>query len=156
LQTWLAPRRPGDFNQALMDLGSSICTARAPQCLRCPLRPLCATRGEAMAGPQRPPPVKLRPAYLLALRRGRVLLVRRPESARQLAGLWELPAAPARRGARLGEVLHRITRFAVTAQIFAPPPRWRARQGELLALAEARGAPLTGLCRKALGRYAPE
>jgi A/G-specific adenine glycosylase len=39
-------KRPGDFNQAMMELGATVCTPRAPACLMCPVVDLCATRGE--------------------------------------------------------------------------------------------------------------
>src|SRR5580698_2904629 len=39
-------KRPGDFNQAMMELGATVCTPRAPSCLMCPVIELCATRGE--------------------------------------------------------------------------------------------------------------
>jgi A/G-specific adenine glycosylase len=45
-QSLLPPDRPGDFNQAMMELGATVCTPRAPQCLICPVNELCATRGE--------------------------------------------------------------------------------------------------------------
>lgn len=45
---WLAPRRASTFNQALMDLGATICTARAPRCAVCPLRKVCPSAGRAV------------------------------------------------------------------------------------------------------------
>src|SRR5579872_889128 len=47
--SWLEPARPGDFNQAMMELGAIVCTPRAPSCLTCPVVELCATRGERPA-----------------------------------------------------------------------------------------------------------
>src|SRR6202008_2275140 len=43
-------QRPGDFNQAIMELGATVCTPRAPACLTCPLMELCAARGEIAGG----------------------------------------------------------------------------------------------------------
>src|SRR5687767_5998841 len=43
-QAWLAPRNPGDWNQAMMDLGATVCTPRAPRCDACPVADLCAAR----------------------------------------------------------------------------------------------------------------
>jgi len=45
-QQWLDPRQPGQFNQALMELGATLCAPRNPQCLMCPLAALCRTCGE--------------------------------------------------------------------------------------------------------------
>src|SRR5204862_292107 len=45
-QELLSPRRPGDFNQAMMELGATVCLPREPMCLACPVSGMCATRGE--------------------------------------------------------------------------------------------------------------
>jgi A/G-specific adenine glycosylase len=89
----LERERPGDFNQAMMELGATVCTPRAPACLRCPVVELCATRGE-MAGAGKLPRQKKREIhYALDYRsdHNRVFLVRRPCEARLMAGMWELP-----------------------------------------------------------------
>jgi A/G-specific adenine glycosylase len=114
----------GDFNQALMELGATVCTPRAPACPVCPLRAHCAAhaRGDAEAFPRpktRRPPRAVEQVALWLERRGCVLLVRRP--ARGLwGGLWEPPTgeraateppeAAARRvaRARIGLSLSRI------------------------------------------------
>jgi A/G-specific adenine glycosylase len=89
--------RPGDFNQALMELGARICTPRAPRCADCPVARYCAARagGTALDRPL-PKPRKAVPIFDLATavirdRNGRVLLVRRP-AAGLLAGMWAFPA----------------------------------------------------------------
>jgi len=83
--------RPGDFNQAMMELGATLCTPRAPACLACPVTKLCASRGE-LAGQAKPPRQKKREIhYTLDCRNGRVFLVQRPPDARLMAGMWELP-----------------------------------------------------------------
>ncbi len=85
--------KAGAWNQALMELGSQVCTARSPRCLLCPVRAGC-TGSDA---PERYPAPKEKKAVPKAkavaawwLRGGAVLLARRPESG-LLAGLWELP-----------------------------------------------------------------
>src|SRR6202035_928472 len=83
--------RPGDFNQAMMELGATVCTPRAPACLTCPVVELCATRGE-LAGATKAVRQKRREIHFaLYCREGRVLLVRRPSDASLMAGMWELP-----------------------------------------------------------------
>jgi A/G-specific adenine glycosylase len=87
--------RPGDLNQALMELGALVCTPRAPRCPACPLRRRCAARraGDAEALPVRAArarPRALEAVAALVVRRGRVLAVRRPARG-LLGGLWELP-----------------------------------------------------------------
>ncbi len=95
--TWAAAEqlldreRPGDFNQAMMELGATVCTPRAPACLTCPVVELCATRGE-MAGTAKAARQKKREIhYALDCRGGKVFLVQRASDASLMAGMWELP-----------------------------------------------------------------
>jgi len=97
------PCRPGDFNQALMELGATLCQPRNPSCLVCPLAGDCKTRGEHKK-PSRPPMLSREIAHALAVRetrrRGRagrpsgreVLLEQRPATLSVMPGLWQLPA----------------------------------------------------------------
>jgi A/G-specific adenine glycosylase len=90
-ETLLDRARPGDFNQAVMELGATVCTPRAPACLTCPVVEWCATRGE-MAGAAKVARQKKREIhYALACREGKVFLVQRARDARLMAGMWELP-----------------------------------------------------------------
>ena len=88
--------RPGDFNQALMDLGATVCKPVAPLCEKCPLAELCAARhagnAEAFPNPGRRTKVTFVQRVALFLERGdgSFLLARRPSSG-LLAGMWELP-----------------------------------------------------------------
>ena len=88
--------RPGDFNQALMELGAVICTPKQPQCGRCPIHMACGAyqMGDAERLPIRPKrkarPREVRIAGLSRDAQGRIWLVRRPLKG-LLAGLWELP-----------------------------------------------------------------
>ena len=91
-----APERPGDVNQALMDLGSRVCTPRRPRCGDCPLSSGCLAlrRGTVEERPSRkrrpPPPRRVEVAALLR-RDGRILALRRPSNG-LLGGLWDFPA----------------------------------------------------------------
>ncbi len=90
------PARPGDSNQALMELGATVCTPRRPRCLVCPLLSGCraAAAGEAERYPVPRPRRAAEARTLLAAvaeSGGRVLLVRRPEGSSLLAGTWEVP-----------------------------------------------------------------
>jgi A/G-specific adenine glycosylase len=94
------PDRPGDFNQALMELGATVCLPRNPQCLVCPLCSDCKTRGEHKR-PARAPMLNREVAYALSVRtspkaRGaggrEVLLEQRPKTVSVMPGMWELPA----------------------------------------------------------------
>ena len=92
--------RPGDFNQAMMELGATVCTPRAPACLTCPLVDLCATRGELEGSAKAPRQKKREIHYALDCREGAVLLVQRARDARLMAGMWELPEIPSGATAR--------------------------------------------------------
>ncbi|WP_448662373.1 A/G-specific adenine glycosylase [Sphingomonas sp. CJ20] len=90
--------RAGDFAQAMMDLGSGICTARSPRCLLCPLRGACD--GFATGAPEtfpvkaKKPPKPRRFGTMFWVRRGdSVLLVRRPDKG-LLGGMRALPTGP--------------------------------------------------------------
>ena len=85
---------PGDHNQAMMELGATVCTPRSPLCLQCPVMGLCKTRGEHVALPRQQQRSK-EIAHLLTLRkRGagtEVLLERRAATASLMPGMMELP-----------------------------------------------------------------
>ncbi len=92
----LDPARPGDGNQALMELGATLCLPRRAACGECPLAAGC--RAAAAGDPERYPPPRRRRAtesrrLLVAVvaRHGRVLLYRRPAESALLPGSWELP-----------------------------------------------------------------
>lgn len=92
----VSPERPGDFNQAWMDLGSTVCTPRRPDCPRCPLREGClsAAAGQPGRRPHRAAGALDVPSLALAValvrREGRLLMRRRPRGG-LWSGLWEFP-----------------------------------------------------------------
>jgi A/G-specific adenine glycosylase len=114
----------GDFAQALMDLGSAICTPRAPDCPRCPLAGLCQARASGqpdrypLKAKKAPKPHRQGTAYWLE-HDGQVLLVRRPPKG-LLGGMLALPteAAPVDAPWReAGAVDHVFTHFALTMRL---------------------------------------
>jgi A/G-specific adenine glycosylase len=95
------PGRPGDFNQAMMELGAVVCLPRSPQCKACPLTTDCSTRGEHKTQ-KRAPMKSVEVAHALSVRssarkaghdRGgrEVLLEQRPATVSVMPGMWELP-----------------------------------------------------------------
>jgi len=97
--------RPGDFNQAMMELGAVVCTPRAPACLTCPVVGLCATRGELPGAVKAARQKKREIHYALDFRSsdyrsGAVFLVQRPQDSRLMAGMWELPEVEGPSGAK--------------------------------------------------------
>ena len=150
--------RPGDFNQAMMELGATICVPRAPDCAACPVAAFCAARA---AGRERELPVKLKkPAArevrleLALLQTGEsILLVKRSSAERRLADFWELPAKHLIKGLRwaiAAEFSHRIVNDCFRVTI------WRCRSvsesptGTWFSPAELKKLPLTTVTRKAL------
>jgi A/G-specific adenine glycosylase len=152
-------RRPGDFNQALMELGATVCLPKNPQCLLCPWRDHCEARREGIENElpvklRKREPVKQTLVFYLIEKAGRVLLRRRGETEPRLAGFWELPEERdlpgVKRGRLVAEFRHSITRHDYTVMVYEAPPvkarkgwRWR-RHSELEKI------PLATTARKAL------
>ena len=158
-------KRPGDFNQAMMELGATVCLPRNPQCLVCPIAECCKTRGEHKTTP-RPRAIVREVGHALCIRhRGsenrsaEVLLEQRPANVSVMPGLWELPS--------LREIPDRQVRMTVRHAIMNVKYVVRIRavgEKELAELAvaggerrwvpldNAGGMALTGLARKVLNR----
>ena len=147
-------RRAGDFAQAMMDLGATICTPRKPACALCPFVDACIARGRGeqetfpRKSPKRTPVERFGAAFVLTDARGR-LLARSRAPKGLLGGMTETPTtewspsfdrasalqhAPTPAGWRMaGEVTHVFTHFPLTLDVYvadvatmAPPPgaRW--------------------------------
>jgi A/G-specific adenine glycosylase len=155
----------GDHNQAMMELGATVCLPRAPLCLSCPVYDLCLTRGEHRT-PGRAPQRSKTIAYLLHIRKDgpvtEVLLVRRPEDASLMPGMFELPPLANDAGEGREPVLrlrHSITDTNYYVQVFAPgsdsgleSAQDGSDQLHWTRASRLPGLPLTGLARKILQR----
>ena len=165
----LPSRRAGDFAQAFMDLGATICSPRRPACALCPWNESCAVylRGDQESFPRKAPKregqLRRGAAYVALRADGRVLLRKRPDKG-LLASMTEVPgsawandfdeksalrAAPRLKGAKWkrvpGVVRHVFTHFPLELEVFlATVPR------PIKAPADARWAPLEGLAGEAL------
>ena len=158
---------PSALNQALMELGATVCTPTGPACLLCPVSASCLARrqGREAELPQvarRPRRRRERAFCAVATRADRVLLARRPATG-LLGGLWEPPRVPeaaARAGRRLGTVTHVFTHIELKLEVFAleVAPRRRGPPTEA-GCYEARrwiprggvdAVPLSTLARKVL------
>jgi A/G-specific adenine glycosylase len=105
----LIPRsRPGDFNQALMELGATVCIPKNPGCAGCPVNRECAdrkrNRGGAAISRRRVEFVNVIWPLAIVRQGGKILLRRRPAHG-LLAGLWELPGGESPRGRKISEFL---------------------------------------------------
>lgn len=162
------PERPGDFNQALMDLGATLCLPRNPQCLTCPVVDDCKTQGEHETAP-RPRMICREVACALSVRSGRqagqshreVLLEQRPASQTVMPGLWELPTL--KEAAVPAEELRLTVRHAIMhvnyyvriRTVFEDDIKAMTVRGgrrRWVPLGKAAGMALTGLARKVLIR----
>ena len=163
---------PGSWNQALMELGATVCLPREPHCDRCPVRAVCDARARGMesALPElapKPAPIEVELEVFVVMDQGRVLLMRRSEEGR-MAGLWELPTreigleeprlfpfeleAHLLRGAEIGFIKHSITKHRIQARVLSAdlgvrelPEGWA-----WISQSELEGLGLTGMTLKAL------
>jgi A/G-specific adenine glycosylase len=171
------PDRPGDFAQAVMELGATVCSPRAPACGRCPVAGLCRSRGRLANAPgaaalrrrpaRRARPIRREPA-LIVIHRGR-LLVRRRSREGLLGGMWGLPAGSAASDARrvveaaglrlgvrrrLAEVVHDYSHFRSVLTPVVCEATARVRTGSRSAEVPRgwRWLPLSGLDDVPMGR----
>jgi len=147
----LDAKRPGDFNQAMMELGAVVCTPRAPACLTCPVVELCVTRGETAPKAKPARQNKREIHYALDRRDGEVFLVRRPPDASLMPGMWELPELTTGNvaGSPSFTVRHSITVTNYTVRV------WHAAvpehvDGKWIPMGRVRQVALTGLAQKIL------
>lgn len=142
----LPPGRAGEFNQALMELGATCCTPRAPTCAACPVRSHCQALRldqvlELPEAAARPTITEERRALALVRRQGRLLVARAPATASRWAGMWQFPDVRIDDGASLVPTLeaaiqratgvriqagqrvlgvrHQVTRFRIDIDVFA-------------------------------------
>jgi A/G-specific adenine glycosylase len=161
-------QRPGDFAQAMMDLGATTCAPRAPACTRCPLTAVCRAAAQGMAEwlPRRAPkaerPRRFGAAFVAVRDDGHVLLRRRPEAG-LLGGMMEPPTTSWHDEARPVDALlreapltarwrttpapvrHTFTHFHLTLEVFVA-----AIAGGTAAPGECRWAPVRSLHAQAL------
>ena len=156
--------RPGDYAQAVMDLGATICTPRNPACALCPLNTICAAfamGGQADLPRKLPKPTKPVRTGILWLAQGpdaAWLVERRPDRG-LLGGMLGFPgdgwdgaggAAPLVADWHiLGEVRHTFTHFHLILQVFAAQSLGNPMRGEYLPASDFRPSDLPTVMRKA-------
>lgn len=159
-QELLEQQRPGDFNQAMMELGATVCVPSQPLCAQCPVTTFCASRGAS--GRQARAPALRKTAtlrYLLAQKDGAVFLQQRPADVRLMPGMWELPLQTGDRllkrkstknGRDILKLRHSITTTDYTILVRRSSRRFK--NGSRIPLQAVTRLPLTGLTRKILRR----
>jgi A/G-specific adenine glycosylase len=154
--------RPADYNQALMELGATVCTPRSPQCLVCPWAGECRTLGEHKT-PKRAPMQSREIACALVLRESErgseVLLEQRAVANTVMPGLWELPAMR-EEGADSRQlrmtVRHAVMQVNYMVRVYAIPAEsvvameQTSAERHWVPLEQAAEMALTGLARKVL------
>jgi A/G-specific adenine glycosylase len=147
----LSPRKPGDFNQAMMELGATVCLPRHPKCLMCPVLELCATRGESGKQGSRTRQKQRKVDYALDCRNGSVFLVQRPQNASLMPCMWELPEIEDTNGT--GEAFLTL-RHSITVTNYVVRVIQRrvpnGTEGKWVSKSRIALLPLTGLARKIL------
>jgi A/G-specific adenine glycosylase len=162
------PEHPGDFNQALMELGAMVCLPRNPLCTTCPWITDCATRGEHKT-PLRPPMLSREVAHALSIRTGQrpcdasreVLLEQRPAALTVMPEMWELPtlidpAVPEQElRMTVRHAIMQVNYYVRIRNVFEDDVEAltvTAGERRWVPLSEAAQMALTGLTRKVLKR----
>jgi A/G-specific adenine glycosylase len=150
-QEFLDRKRPGDFNQAMMELGATICLPGEPLCGQCPIKIFCRTRGRGETRNHKPHQIKALVSYVLATKDHSVLLVQRGAGERLMSGMWELPALnrPSQTDETLFRVRHSITVTDYVVSVIAQTEA-SAESGEWIDRRKVQKLPLTGLTKKIL------
>ena len=158
-QALLDTASPGDYNQALMELGATVCLPRNPQCLVCPVASLCRARATGRQGDF---PVKIKPKKRVGQTRvlfwvednGALLLWQRPVTSRLMPGFWELPEhhqlPTAEAGSTLAEFSHGITFHDYRFQVSEANPPTDLGVCKWLTAYQLTAFPLSTIVRKAM------
>jgi A/G-specific adenine glycosylase len=150
-QGLVSAKRPGDFNQAMMELGATLCLPQQPKCLLCPVNKLCRTRGALPAELMTSRQKKATWHCALDCHDGKIFLTQRAASESLMPGMWELPRIAGEHAPPWMKLRHSITvtdydvRVARVAAPKGTPGRW-------VPVARLTEIPLTGLTRKILRR----
>jgi A/G-specific adenine glycosylase len=147
----LDTKRPGDFNQAMMELGATVCLPREPACLVCPVHKFCHARGALKRNEKLPKQKKKTIYYALDRQDESVFMVQRPHTASLMAGMWELPEIAETVSAPHFTLRHSITVTDYTVRVVKEPASDLAN-GTWVARSKVVTLPLTGLARKILRR----
>jgi A/G-specific adenine glycosylase len=161
-QQWLGRHQPAAFNQALMELGATVCLPRSPRCDLCPVSAHCQAHrhgnpAELPIKMRKQTPVRLEEVLLVVQNRGRVLLRQRASNARRMAGFWDLPGPAdlphARVADPIGEFRHTITHHHYTFVVLgasAVRPTSGAIAFRFFSLSQLVEIPLSTVARKGL------
>ena len=147
------PRNPGRWNQAVMELGATVCLPREPLCKSCPVSALCEAHKQGTQGqlPLRKPkqePARIRLTLLLIRERGKILLTKSP----RVRGFWDLPEPfkGARLGVSLGTFRHSIMNTRYECEVWEAAARSAPAEAHWWTEEQSSEIPLSTTSKKAL------
>lgn len=152
-------KRPGDFNQALMELGATVCLPKQPRCAACPIRRHCHARQQGVENQLplngvRPSRARHEKHLLVVEKARRILLWQRPATGKRLAGFWELPEREQMPLAELhseaGRFRHTIVNTTYLVQVSRASIRSHPRRFQWVSNSSLEAMPLTTMTKKAL------
>jgi A/G-specific adenine glycosylase len=158
-ETLLDRKRPGEFNQALMELGATVCVPKQPLCGDCPVRPHCQARQQ---GVQNQLPLsrarlgaRRQEKHLLVIEKGdKILLWQRPSDSRRLASFWELPERQQIPSAKIHGLpalfRHTIVNTTYLVEVYRAACHSRPKELRWLAKGSLEKVPLSTIAKKAL------
>jgi A/G-specific adenine glycosylase len=153
---------PGSFNQAMMELGATLCIPKSPQCLLCPVAEFCQARQEGIQGSlpvkgRKAAPIAETKTVLVIRNQDSIVLKQRGPEERRLAGFWELPEpgeiAAASLEEEIGTIRHGIVNhsYTICVRLASFSRSRRLPRGFRWVNGEERGGlPLTTVTKKAL------
>ncbi len=150
--------QPGAFNQAIMELGATICLPKRPQCLICPVSDLCQARQRARESKlpvksKRHQSVEEKRQLFWIERQDKLLVWQRPSTSRLMPGFWELPERaqlPAvATGPKLGSFRHTITFHKYLFEVIESSALSSIGECQWMALADLNTQPVSTILRKA-------
>jgi A/G-specific adenine glycosylase len=151
-------KRPGEFNQALMELGATVCTPKRPLCESCPVGAYCEARKQGLAhqlpvrgaGPEARQQSK---KLLLIEKSGKVALWQRPTNSPRLAGFWELPEQEQLPAAKivgdLGNFRHTIVNTTYLVEIWRATARSMPAEFRWIEKSKLADLPISTTAKKA-------
>lgn len=168
----LAKKQPGNFNQAMMELGAMVCRPKAPLCLLCPVQKHCASFGK---NPELLP-VKAKTNFItvdyhaLLIARNNKILLKKPAANNLIANMWELPTHHEPNTSpetswekifgktpslmRVGTVKHSITNKKITTHVYRiAVPEFISPEHEFVPITKITKIPCSTLSRKIVKKF---
>lgn len=151
-QRLVSPDRPGDFNQAMMELGATMCLPQSPVCGSCPIKRHCSARGQLAKNKPRAAQIRAQRHLALVRRPNAILLKQRSRWESVMPGLWDLPEHAESTLEPILHLKHSIMNTDYDVRVYAAESQTRLAGTRWVSLSRLGSVPLTGMSRKALRR----